>query len=260
VTVTLKIGLLAALQGLTEVFPISSAGHLVLAKHALQLESSGASLEIVLHAGTWLAVIVFYRRAILTLLRGCLARERTALRHAGFLVVGCVPAGAVGALFENRIERAFEQPALVAVMLAATGLFLLSVRWARSAARPLGFLRALAIGAAQAVAILPGVSRSGSTIGMARHLGVEPAQAAEFSFLMSVPLLAGAMGMKLLKAFSAAAPLDLPLPALAVGIAVAAVVGYAALAGLARVLTSGRFWWFGFYSLAVGGLSLLALS
>lgn len=258
-TLTLKVLLLAAIQGLTEIFPVSSSGHLVLAKHFLHLQTSGATLEVALHAGTLLSIMVYYRRRIALLVSGCVTGGADGLRYAGALVVGCIPAGLVGVLFQDAIERTFERPHAVAVMLMITGLFVLTVRWAKQSERSINLPRALGIGLAQAVSILPGISRSGSTIGMARHLGVAPEKAAEFSFLMSIPLIAGAIALKAAKLASAGGSLDLPLPALAAGVAVAAVVGYVAVATLVRTLSSGRFWWFGIYSLLAGALSLIAL-
>ena len=258
--VLLKIIVLAVVQGLTEFLPVSSSGHLVLAKHFLGLESPGASLELFLHGGTLLAVAVYYRQKLLALLRGALRGERASLLYALWVLVSMIPAGAMYAWKGDEIETAYGSPLVVSVLLIVTGVALLSLYAAERRpprTRPFGWVDALLMGVFQMIAMLPGVSRSGSTIFAARLMGVKPAEAAEFSFIMSLPVIGGALLVEVVKDGVSPGGLD-PWHCLA-GAAVAAVVGWLAIGGLIRLLGRGRFHWFGFYCVAAGAASLALL-
>jgi undecaprenyl-diphosphatase len=254
----LKVIALAVLQGITEFLPVSSSGHLVLGESLLGVESPGATLEVVLHAGTLAAILVFYRRRLLALALGAVRRDPVVWRDIGTLALSAVPAVVLYLAAGDVLETAFDRVEFVGPALCVTGLMLLSVR-----GRPVrgqGEVRwtdAFLIGVAQAVAMLPGISRSGSTISAARLRGVAPTAAAEFSFLMCIPLLAGATLLTAVDAFQGAQPVGIPAPHLIVGAVVAGVVGYAALAGLVRLLGRGKFWIFGVYCLVVGGVATL---
>ena len=256
----LKIMVLSVVQGLTEFLPVSSSGHLVLAKHFLGLESPGASLELFLHGGTLLAIVVYYRRKLLALLLGAFRGERAALLYALWVLVSMIPAGAMYAWKGDAIENAYSSPLVVSVSLMVTGVALLTlcaVEHRPARRRPFGWLDALLMGAFQMIAMLPGVSRSGSTIFAARLMGVKPAAAAEFSFIMSLPVIGGAVLVEVLK--DGVSPGGLvPWHCLA-GAAVAAVVGWLAIGGLIRLLGRGRFHLFGFYCVAAGAASLALL-
>ena len=256
----LKIMVLSVVQGLTEFLPVSSSGHLVLAKHFLGLESPGVSLELFLHGGTLLAVIVFYRAKLLALLLGFFRGERAALLYALWVFVSMIPAGAMYVWKGDAVETAYGSPLAVSVLLMVTGAALLSLYVVEHRAprrRPFGWFDALLMGVFQMIAMLPGVSRSGSTIFVARLMGVKPADAAEFSFIMSLPVIGGAVLVEILKDGVSPGGLD-PWHCLA-GAAVAAVVGWLAIGGLIRLLGRGRFHWFGFYCVAAGAASLALL-
>ena len=278
----LKVIALAVLQGVAEFLPISSSGHLVAAQHLLRFTVPGVSLELALHAGTLLAVFVFYfatiRRLVLDVLRG----SRAAWLYIAAVVLSMIPCGFVVALAGDRLEQAFENVRFVGPALLFTGVLLLTTRRnapadapdadaadappAEASAKAPSLPVALLIGIGQAVAMLPGVSRSGTTIWVARLCRVSPAEAARFSFLMSVPVIAGGCLLEMLDYVSApksmvAAEAASSLPAwmLAAGAAVAALVGYASLCLLVRVLHRGRFWIFGVYCL-LAGAAILALT
>jgi undecaprenyl-diphosphatase len=257
----IEVTLLAVLQGLTEFLPVSSSGHLVLAEHLLGLREGGLALAVALHVGTLLSVLWVYagsvRETLWDLLRG---RPRQVL----LLLLASVPAGMVGVLFEDWIEERFGDPRgaafglLVTAAVLALSEFLRRRRErARVAPRPVGPLVALGIGAAQAVAILPGVSRSGSTIATALALGVAPADAARFSFLMSLIAVGGAalLQARELVGEEAVGP---GVGLLAWGVLLSAVVGWAALRLLLSFLGRGAFGWFALYCGALG-LGWLAL-
>lgn len=267
--------LLGALQGATEFLPVSSSGHLALAQHFLAVEGPQVAFDVVLHVATLLAVVVVYRNDLARLVRvlaGALAsrevrraplasvRRSQELALAVALVAGSLPTAAIGLLFQEPLEALFERPAVVASMLLVTGAVLQLPRLApqRGELRSgVGVPAALAIGAAQGLAITPGISRSGTTISIALLLGIAPAAAARFSFLLSIPAILGALVLKLPDLAGAAAP----APALlAAGFVTAFLVGWAALALLLALLRRGRFAVFSWYCWAVGLAALAALA
>ncbi len=255
--VAFKVLFLAVPQGVAEFLPISSSGHLALAGRLLNLEGVGVRVEVVLHLGTLAALVVYYRQTLLALAREVLAGSREGWTALGLLVAGCIPAGLAYVLFDDAIEAAFEgSTKAIGVFLMVTGLLLLSLRLRKGGGDgKITWGRALAIGAAQAFALLPGISRSGSTIVCARHLGVSPRNAADYSFLVSLPLLLGAT---LLSFVHPAEPVvggpgwGLLVPAACVS----AVVGYFSIKFLMRILAGPKFWYFGFYCLAAGLLTV----
>lgn len=248
--------LLAVVQGLTEFLPVSSSGHLVLVEHWLGAFTGDVFLNVVLHGGTLLAVLVVYARDI----RRLLTFDALAVQYIVALVVGTLPAVAVGLLFQDAIEGLFSNPRAAAVALIVTGLFLFSTRTRSGGERgraigsewhpvspPLG--KALLIGCAQALAIMPGISRSGATIAASLWLGVGRAEAARFSFLLAVPAIAGALVLQVFDGIPAteATPVGLALGALA-----AFVVGLLAIRLTALMVVQRHFWKFSFYCLPLG--------
>lgn len=258
----LDVTLLAVLQGLTEFLPVSSSGHLVLAEHLLGLQEGGLALAVALHVGTLLSVLLVYAGAVRETLVD-LVRGRPAMAFK--LVLASVPAAAIGLLFEDWIEERFSDARGAALGLLLTAAVLgasevLRRRRLRGGgpARPLSAGKALAVGVAQAVSILPGVSRSGSTISTALALGVAPAEAARFSFLMSLIAVGGAALLQArdLGGEDAGSPGVLLL---AWGVALSALVGWGALKLLLAFLGRGAFGWFALYCAALG-LGWLALA
>lgn len=182
--------ILGLVQGLTEFLPVSSSAHLVMGQEILGANEPGVAFDVLVHGGTLLAVLVYFRRRIAQLVG-----ERS-WSYAGKILVGTIPAGLVGFLFEAAIEQVFAAPVVVVFALLWTGALLLSLKAIpvdrREVAEP-SVWQAWWIGCAQMTAILPGISRSGSTIAAARWLGLAPAPAAEFSFLLGIPAIAGAI-------------------------------------------------------------------
>jgi len=264
--------ILGLVQALTEFLPVSSSGHLVLGQALLGAQDGGgAGFEIAVHFGTLLSVLVVFRLEVARLIRSTLGavaapgqiRARWAddpdLRLAGAIVLGCVPAGVVGLAFKDQLEAAFDSLAGVCVALIVTGVVLLATRLARPRDGEVTLGRALLIGVAQAVAILPGVSRSGSTIAAALFLGVDRDLAARYSFLLSLPVIFGATLLQARELVAEPPPSD-ALVALGAGALVSFVAGIAALVLLLRLVRTGWFAHFGWYCLAVGigGLIWLA--
>jgi undecaprenyl-diphosphatase len=187
--------ILGIVQGLTEFFPVSSSGHLAMFRAFFGgREDSGLLFEVGLHVATLFAIAFFYRQKIAELITGFFSRDREALEYVGKLAVATIPAVVVGLTAKDMIEAQFSKPVLVGSALLVTGAIVFSTRWtsARAVIAVPSWGVALAIGVAQAFAILPGISRSGSTVAMALALGVAPLAAAEFSFLMGIIAITGA--------------------------------------------------------------------
>jgi len=263
----LRAVILGILQGATEFLPISSSGHLVLVPWWLNWDDPPLIFDVVVHLGTLVAVLVYFWRDWLALLRA----GTNALRHRTthdpdtrlllLIVLGTIPATVAGALLEDLFESVSSKPAIVAAFLLVTALLLVLSERFHSSDRTLDGLNtrdALFIGVAQALAIFPGISRSGSTIAAGIGRGLSRPVAARFSFLLAMPIVLGA-GMK--QAFDVLTDevtvgQDLVGP-LVVGFWAAALVGYVCIWGLLRLLQRRRLYGFAAYCATFGMLSLL---
>lgn len=246
--------LLGLVQGLTEFLPVSSSGHLVLVEALMGVQTPGVFVEVALHVATLGSVLVVYGGRLWSTVRGVLAGRRDDLRYAGLLALGTAPAGAVGVLFHAKIETAFDSLTFVGIAFVVTGLMLWSTRRLQGQRRQPGWLGALGVGAAQAVAIFPGISRSGSTVSAGLWARLAPVEAAEYSFLLAVPVIAGAAlvegrGMAADVVAVGAVPL-------AVSLAVAFASGVWSIRLLVALLRRGRFYAFAPYCWAVGAFTI----
>jgi len=247
--------LLGLVQGLTEFLPVSSDGHLAVIGHVAGVHTPGVFVEVALHVATLGSILVVYGRRFWDLVLGVLRRDPEALRYAGLLIIGMIPAGIVGVFFEDLIARAFDSLWAAGIGFLVTAAALLSTRrrGPEGAARPTPG-GALVIGLAQALAPLPGVSRSGMTIASGLWVGLGAVAAADFSFLMAIPLIAGA---GLLEARHASADLALiGVVPLLVGAVVAFLSGVFAIRFLVAMLRRGRFYQFAPYVIAIGLFTL----
>ncbi len=248
---------LGFLQGATEFLPVSSSGHLVMGQELLGIVLPGITFEVVVHVATLLSVVLVYRKRLWDLVRGTLVdRDRESWRYVGLLALATLPVAVVGLTLGDRVEAAFESPATVGLALLFTGTFLFSTRWAllRSAKPVFGWRTALLVGLAQCVALLPGVSRSGVTVTAALWLGVSPVEAAAFSFLLSIPAIAGAAVLQAPGLGQAVG--EVGMGPLAVGFGVAAVTGVLAIHLFVRMLRNRSFPLFALYCWGVGLLFL----
>ncbi|MDD8026212.1 MAG: undecaprenyl-diphosphate phosphatase [Acidobacteriota bacterium] len=248
---------LGLIQGLTEFLPVSSSAHLALTPWFFGWLDPGLTFDVALHSGTLLAVVAFFWKDWLKLFRGGLTKGLATAdgRLFWLLAVASVPGALAGALFEKQAETIFRGPLLIAALLAVMGVVLyVADRMAagRTASAPPTFLRGLAVGLAQAAAIIPGVSRSGATMSAGMFAGMSRPEAARFSFLLSTPMIFGAVVFKL-RHFSLSA-LDAPF---LVGIAVSAVVGFLAIGGLMKWLTRRGFLPFAVYRLLLAAAVVL---
>jgi len=251
----IRYALIGLIQGLTEFLPVSSSGHLVLAQRWLGVEPPGVLLEALLHWGTLAAILVVYRRDLLEFTR-IFSRRGTfeRRREAGLILAGSVPIAVFGLLVRSRIEAAFSSPLAVGAALLATAALLaiggrLSHRAQRQTVR---FVDALAVGAAQAAALFPGISRSGSTIVTGMTMGVDARRSTRFSFLLAIPALFGAGLYSIADAARSGTLSAAPWLGLLIGTIVAFLVGWAAIRLLLRIIARGRLWTFGIYCAALG--------
>lgn len=247
-------------QGLTEFLPVSSSGHLVLVPAFLSelgwdVSKPELAVSAVLHLGTLIAVLVYYRYDLGRLLRS--AKDPDARRVLGLLALGTIPA-LIGLPLKNTLDELEERPTLVAGALIVTGIVLLAgsrVRPKSSTLETRRPLDALIVGVAQAMALMPGISRSGMTITAGVMRDLDRAEAARFSFLLAVPTIAGG-GLLSLLDLSAT---DVEFGSILVGLLVSAVSGYLAIAWLLRVLARTGFLPFAVYCLVVGAIGLVVL-
>lgn len=249
----LQVVLLAVLQGITEFLPVSSSGHLVLAQKLLGFAAPPLAYDVCFHLGTLLAVVVYFFRDLRELALRFTRREN--FRLLVLLAVATLPAAAVGLLFRERIESLFSGASFLGWAFWFTAAVLLASRFLRRQRRLPDVAAALLIGAAQAVAILPGVSRSGMTIAVALLLGLSFDFSFRFSFLLSIPAVLGAVVLE---------AGDIPwrsgqAPLLALGVAVAAATGLLALAWLRRLALRDHFHRFAWYLVPLGAVAFLLL-
>jgi undecaprenyl-diphosphatase len=222
--------ILGIIQGLTEFLPVSSSAHLVIIPWLLNWDDPGLAFDVALHMGTLVALLVYYWRDWLEMGIAVAGGKGPKRRLFFLLIVASVPGALIGVAFEKQAETTFRSPVLIAWNLAVLGLVLLLADiWGRNRRHlnDMTFLDALLIGLSQALAIVPGVSRSGATITMARALGVEREDAANFSFLMATPIIAGAGMLEVHKALHAGMHSQIGL-----GFLASLIFGLIAIAGL----------------------------
>ncbi len=252
---------LAIVQGLSEFLPISSSGHLVLAPRLLGWPDQGLAFDVAVHVGTLFAAVAYFHRELVAMTRGFFGALSGGgltpdARLALCLILGTIPVGLVGLAFGDLIEHWLRNPLFVAATLSFFGLLMwLADRYGPSLrdGHSIGWRDAFLIGCAQALALMPGTSRSGVTMTMARILGLTREASARFSFLLAVPGIgmAGAYeGIKLVD--EPAGAVDWPI--IGLGIAVAAVTGYACIAWLLRAINRIGLAPFAIYRFAIAAL------
>ena len=254
---------LGIIQGLSEFLPISSSGHLALAPWLFGWEDPGLAFDVALHLGTLLAVLWYFRMEWLTLIKaafGILTTGRIETpekRRVIYLIIATIPGAIGGYLLQGKAETAFRSPQLIAIALIVMGLILWLVDRAVDQRRILGEMRwidALLIGLAQVIALIPGVSRSGSTITTARGLRFDRESSAEFSFLMSMPIIAAAVILEGPKALQESGITN----ELMSGVVASAISGWLAISILMRYVSRHSYGIFAFYRLIVG-IAVLAV-
>ncbi len=261
-----EAALLGLVQGLTEFLPVSSSGHLVLGQHLLGLPADDVSFEVFVHFGTVLSILAVYREHVISILKhvflalkepsrmGLHYRDNEDFRLAVFILITMIPTGLIYVLFKEFLEGSFGNPRLAAGMLLVTGTLLILTKVRKNPEGPLTPFKSVLIGTAQAAAMIPGISRSGSTICTALYLNVTPEKAANFSFLMSLPVIVGATAIKALELFETG--LTAVIPTL-IGMAVAFAFGIVAIKIVLDFVRRGNLQFFAYYCFAIGTIGLL---
>ncbi len=259
--------ILGVLQGLTEFLPVSSSGHLVLAQYVLGLQlTPDVTFEVFLHAGTALSIITVYRKRLWRILKDpllTLSRPWSAYqvnlntRMMWQVVFASIPAGLAYMFLESQLEWTYARPWVACIMLIATGMLLGSTYLVRLKSAEITLLKSLLIGVAQSISLLPGMSRSGATISTGLLLGVKSETAADFSFIMVLPVILGASLIKGLALINSSESIDW-LPIL-LGTSLAYGTGIFAIHVVLSFVRRGRLHTFAPYCVGVGILGLLFL-
>ncbi len=247
--------LLGVLQGITEFLPISSSGHLVIGQRLLGISTPGLTFEIAVHLGSLLSIVFVFWKDLIGILTSL--RDYSTQKLILAIIVGTLPAVLVGLYLMDAVEAAFTSLTVVGIALLITGTALIFSRWSKTITNTVSPFSGLLIGVAQALAITPGISRSGATITTALFLGVDRSTAARFSFLLAIPAIIGAGLLQILDLFQNGNQ-ALWNGAVWIGFISSFLTGIVALKILLSTLKSGKFHWFGVYCLLVGLLTLFS--
>lgn len=254
--------ILGIIQGLTEFLPVSSSGHLEIVKALQGQELSGESsmlMTVVVHFATALSTVIVFRKDILEIFRGLFQfKVNEEFMFAVKIVISMVPAAVVGVVFNEEIESFFDgQLLIVGMMLIVTGLLLFLADRAKNTTKKVSVGNAIIIGIAQAIAILPGISRSGATIGTSVLLGIDRTRAARFSFLMVVPLIFGKMAKDMMspefkEVMAGGSESTVSFFALSVGFVAAFVTGIIACTWMISLVKKSKLSYFSYYCFVIG--------
>lgn len=245
--------ILGTLQGLTEFLPISSSGHLVIGQHILGLSLPGNIFEVLVHMGTLCSVLVVFKNDIFNLIFNFSSAKNRNMILA--IIIGTIPAVAIGLALKENINLLFDNISAVSFGLILTGVWLILTKWSVDKNRSLNSVSGFIIGCVQAVAIIPGISRSGATIGAAMFFGISPKKAASFSFLLAIPAIAGA-GLLTALDVETASMKGFSFPVILTAFLSSFLVGWASLHWLLQLISKGKFHWFGIYCLVIGLITL----
>jgi undecaprenyl-diphosphatase len=248
-----------AVQGLTEFLPISSTAHLILLPWFMGWQDPGLVFDVALHLGTLIALLVYFRGEWFQLIRGGINLLRGETRDPNarlllYIVFATIPAGLAGALLEHQVETTLRSPYVISAALIVLALVLVYAERIGKRQIPLDKMTmndAMTIGCAQAIALVPGVSRSGVTLTAALFRGMTRPAGARFSFFLSTPIIGGAVAKKMLDVASTGIP-SADMMGFVVGIATAGIVGYLSIAGLLRYLAKHDTFIFIYYRIALG--------
>lgn len=254
--------ILGIIQGLTEFLPVSSSGHFVFGEYFLGIKGSkDVTFVVLVHFGTFLSVVVYFREKILEIVKVILLgisgnpielfKENYKVKEAVFLITASVPAAIIGLAFEEFFEEAFSNLIGVSIALMVTGTILFLSEKAKPSDKKLSFVNTFLIGCAQAAAIIPGISRSGLTICTGLFLGIKKETAAEFSFLLSLPVIFGATILKIGQMVGSNYT-NHELIAFSIGTIASFISGYFAIVLVMDTIKNKKFSYFGYYCWAVG--------
>jgi undecaprenyl-diphosphatase len=259
----LKSAILGIIQGLTEFLPVSSSGHLVLAGHFFNFQQPGLTYEVALHFGSLIAVLIFFREHILRLIKSIIFFKNKEYKNERiqvfYLFVATFITAVIGLSFKDYFEALFSKPIFVPVFLSVTGLILFftdNINSKDIKSEEMGILKAAIIGIGQGMAILPGISRSGTTIATGLYLGIKREDMASFSFLLSIPAILGAAVLQLKDITEISSD---KLGIYAIGLVSAFISGYLVIAWLIKLIKNRKIRIFSFYCWAIAIVSITFL-
>ena len=242
----IEIIILGIIQGITEFLPISSSGHLVIFKDILGLDTdNNIVIEIILHFGTLLSILIFYRKEIKELIKGIIEKNDDSISYFKFIIFSMLPIIIFVLFFEDKVVSSFSIKTLPITYLI-TSIILFSTRFKSNLATELNYKLVFAIGIAQVLAVFPGISRAGITISTAMLMGYDQKEAAKFSFFMAIPVLLGAVILKIRDINS---ELLLDGSNLLIGLFVSMITGIVFLTFLISIISKQKLWVFSIYCL-----------
>ena len=247
----LEAFLLGIIQGLTEFLPISSSGHLVIGQELLGISILGNTFEVFVHLGTLCSVVIVFWKDIYKLLTTLNNKETQ--KYVLIILISTIPAAIVGLFFNDLIGAAFENIKVVAITLLITGIILILTKFIETKRSKISVGRGLLIGLSQALAIIPGFSRSGLTISTGLYLGISAEEAAKFSFLLAIPAILGA-GLLTASNTIGSGSASISITVGFAGFVTALIVGWLSLKFLLDLIKKGRFYWFGVYCIIISTL------
>jgi len=264
---------LASIQGLTEFLPVSSSGHLVILQNILKVKNVPVMFDLVLHLGTTTAIIIFYRKEIYYIFKDLIQYcvnindsdvkneiiKRGNLKLLLYIVIATVITGIVGFIFADKITSFFYRPKSVSIFLLTTAVILIITKFIKNKSNKISemnYSAPIIIGLAQSFAMLPGISRSGSTISAAIYIGVEKEDAGRFSFLISIPSILGASLFEYIRTSSEITTV-VKSNIYIYSFIVSFIIGFLALKLLVAFLKKGKLYIFGIYCLIAGILSII---
>jgi undecaprenyl-diphosphatase len=259
----IKAIILGIVQGLTEFLPVSSSGHLVIGSELLHFQEQGVAFDVCLHLGTLVSVFIVFRTEILAMIKAPFqfagGNREAEVRHFLFwdiyIILATLPAVFVGLFFKSYIDSLFGSTLVAYYMLVVTGTIMILAQFVPEKKESMTWWRSLLVGCAQACAIMPGLSRSGSTIFAGMLLGIPRETIARFSFIMSIPAILGAAVLQLGDFFHNPPAADTVVNLL-LGMVMSAVAGYLAIKLLLDIIRRNRLQWFGYYCLLLASFGL----
>ena len=249
---------LGLLQGLTEFLPVSSSGHLVIAQHFLGIRQPGVTFEVMVHFGTLLSIIWVFRKDLFSLLRGFYSK-REERRLLIFLIIGVIPTGLMGLLLKPFFVMLYDKPFVVGIALLVTGFIVVAISKVGTKFRDITkmtYADALIVGIFQGIAIIPGISRSGSTILGALWRGLNRETAVRYSFLLALPAIAGATALELKELLEFGGGGEF-LGANIAAMLTSFISGILAITVFIDLLKRGKFYYIAFYCWVIGLLTIL---
>ncbi|MFH1612443.1 MAG: undecaprenyl-diphosphate phosphatase [bacterium] len=253
-----KILFLGLIQGLTEFLPVSSSAHLVFVQDLLNISEKGIILEVFVHFGTLLSIIIVFFPDLKNIFLSCIKKEKYGLSMLFFILIGSIPAGLIGILFSDFLEKIFNSTLCTSLLLIITGFILFLTKFLKNNANNanITWKNALIIGVSQAIAILPGISRSGITISTGLFCKLKKELAYKFSFLLSIPAILGATFLKLPDIFTDKISDFKILPILGATF-ISFIVGYFSLRYLLHLVKNSKLYYFSYYCWIISIFMLL---